>query len=357
MGVYGRVAACQLYRPSGEEVDLLFVLTERCQFFVLGYDREIGEAVTKATGNIADYARRKNDDKKIGIIDPKCRLVGLHIYQGLFKIIPIDSKGGLKEAYDVRLDENDVIDIQFLYGFANPTICVLYGDNKGCTHIRTYEINLKNKDITPGPWSQPNVDPETNRLIAIPEPLGGVLVLGLESVSYHSGKSGASKTGGPNTVTIPVRFGEISAFCKVDANGTRWLLGDSWGGLHVLVLQESKAAAPLSNAPSSSSVTPDQASSETSFVSDLSLEYLGETSLSSCMAYLDNGYVYIGSSYGDSQLIHLSPEKDPSTESYVTIIETKTNHLGPISDFCVVDLERQGQGQVVTCSGAYKDGK
>ena len=29
---------------------------------------------------------------------------------------------------------------------------------------------------------------------------------------------------------------------------------------------------------------------------------------------------------------------------------------GPIVDFCVVDLERQGQGQVVTCSGAYKDG-
>lgn len=31
-------------------------------------------------------------------------------------------------------------------------------------------------------------------------------------------------------------------------------------------------------------------------------------------------------------------------------------NLGPIVDFCVVDLERQGQGQVVTCSGAYKDG-
>ncbi|KAJ7959670.1 DNA damage-binding protein [Quillaja saponaria] len=31
-------------------------------------------------------------------------------------------------------------------------------------------------------------------------------------------------------------------------------------------------------------------------------------------------------------------------------------NLGPIVDFCVVDLERQGQGQVVTYSGAYKDG-
>ena len=41
--------------------------------------------------------------------------------------------------------------------------------------------------------------------------------------------------------------------------------------------------------------------------------------------------------------------------SYVEVLERYVN-LGPIVDFCVVDLERQGQGQVVTCSGAYKDG-
>ena len=37
-------------------------------------------------------------------------------------------------------------------------------------------------------------------------------------------------------------------------------------------------------------------------------------------------------------------------------ITPQTENLGPIVDFVVVDLERQGQGQVVTCSGAYKDG-
>ena len=33
------------------------------------------------------------------------------------------------------------------------------------------------------------------------------------------------------------------------------------------------------------------------------------------------------------------------TGSYVQVMETFTN-LGPIVDMCVVDLERQGQGQV-----------
>jgi DNA damage-binding protein 1 len=57
------------------------------------------------------------------------------------------------------------------------------------------------------------------------------------------------------------------------------------------------------------------------------------------MTYLDNGYVYIGSRLGDSQLVRLNVEADENA-SYVTIIDTFTN-LGPISDMVVVDLERQ----------------
>ncbi|KAA3482151.1 DNA damage-binding protein 1a [Gossypium australe] len=54
------------------------------------------------------------------------------------------------------------------------------------------------------------------------------------------------------------------------------------------------------------------------------------------------------------QLIKLNLQPD-TKGSYVEVLERFVN-LGPIVDFCVVDLERQGQGQVVTCSGAYKDG-
>lgn len=36
-------------------------------------------------------------------------------------------------------------------------------------------------------------------------------------------------------------------------------------------------------------------------------------------------------------------------------METFIN-LGPILDICVVDLERQGQGQMITCSGSFKEG-
>lgn len=54
------------------------------------------------------------------------------------------------------------------------------------------------------------------------------------------------------------------------------------------------------------------------------------------------------------QLIRLNHQAD-TKGSYVEVLESFVN-LGPIVDLCVVDLERQGQGQVVTCSGAFKDG-
>lgn len=103
-------------------------------------------------------------------------------------------------------------------------------------------------------------------------------------------------------------------------------------------------------------------------VHNLSLEQLGSTSISESLSYLDNGLVYVGSKFGDSQLIRLldQAEVDAATAadggaaeggaaSYIQVVDTITN-LGPIVDFAVVDLDRQGQCQVVTCSGAGKDG-
>lgn len=88
---------------------------------------------------------------------------------------------------------------------------------------------------------------------------------------------------------------------------------------------------------------------DTQVIKDLKVELLGEISIPECITYLDNGVLFIGSRLGDSQLIKLNSRAD-SRNSYVTVMETFTN-LAPILDMCVVDLERQGQGQMVTCSG------
>lgn len=89
-------------------------------------------------------------------------------------------------------------------------------------------------------------------------------------------------------------------------------------------------------------------------VKDIKVELLGEISIPECITYLDNGVLYIGSRHGDSQLVKLSSTANENG-SYVVPMETFTN-LGPIMDICVVDLERQGQGQMITCSGTFKEG-
>ncbi|KAJ4757800.1 DNA damage-binding protein 1 [Rhynchospora pubera] len=320
--IYGRIATLELFRPHNEAQDFLFIATQRYKFCVLQWDAESSDLITRAMGDVSDRIGRPTDNGQIGIIDPDCRLIGLHLYDGLFKVIPFDNKGQLKEAFNIRLEELQVLDIKFLYGCSKPTIGVLYQDNKDARHVKTYEVSLKDKDFVEGPWSQSNLDNGAGLLIPVPLPLGGVIIIGEETIVYCSATAFKA---------IPIRPSIIRAYGRVDADGSRYLLSDHTGLLHLLVIIHEKER-----------------------VTGLKIENLGETSVASTISYLDNAVVYVGSSYGDSQLIKLNLQPDEKG-SYVEVLDRYVN-LGPITDFCVVDLERQGQGQVVTCSGAYKDG-
>ncbi|CAM6089835.1 unnamed protein product [Calypogeia fissa] len=320
--IYGRIATLELFRPTGESQDVLFISTERYKFCVLQWDADAGELVTRAMGDVSDRIGRPTDNGQIGIVDPDCRLIGLHLYDGLFKVIPIDNKGQLKEAFNIRLEELQVLDIKFLYGCSKPTIAVLYQDNKDARHVKTYEVQLKEKDFGEGPWLQNNLDNGAGLLIPVPLPLGGAIIIGEQTIVYYNGSVFKA---------IPIRPSITKAYGRVDADGSRYLLSDHAGMLHLLVITHDKER-----------------------VLGLKVEPLGETSAASTLSYLDNGVVYVGSSYGDSQLIKLNSQAD-ARQSYVEVLESFVN-LGPIVDLCVVDLERQGQGQVVTCSGAFKDG-
>lgn len=67
---------------------------------------------------------------------------------------------------------------------------------------------------------------------------------------------------------------------------------------------------------------------------------------------MDNDVVFIGSTVGDSQLIHI--KKSAESGDILDVIDEFSN-LGPITDFCVADLDKQGQTQLITCSGVAKD--
>lgn len=91
VNVYGRITIMKLYRPKGENQDRLFILTFRNQICILECvkDGDNFEIITKTHGDVADSVNRPSETGSIGIIDPECRIIGLRIYDGLFKIIPL----------------------------------------------------------------------------------------------------------------------------------------------------------------------------------------------------------------------------------------------------------------------------
>uniref|UniRef100_A0A8C1IF72 DNA damage-binding protein 1 n=1 Tax=Cyprinus carpio TaxID=7962 RepID=A0A8C1IF72_CYPCA len=331
LGMYGKIAVMELFRPKGESKDLLFILTAKYNACILEY-KQNGDSIdiiTRAHGNVQDRIGRPSETGVIGIVDPECRMIGLRLYDGLFKVIPLDRDNRELKAFNIRLEELQVIDVQFLYGCQAPTVCFIYQDPQG-RHVKTYEVSLREKEFNKGPWKQENVEAEASMVIPVPEPFGGAIIIGQESITYHNGDK--------YLAIAPPTIKQSTIVChnRVDPNGSRYLLGDMEGRLFMLLLEK------------------EELMDGAVVLKDLHVELLGETSIAECLTYLDNGVVFVGSRLGDSQLVKLNVDSNDQG-SYVAVMETFTN-LGPIVDMCVVDLERQGQGQLVTCSGAFKEG-
>ena len=123
---------------------------------------------------------------EIFFIDPEARVIGLRIYDSLFKVIPLEKDQSELKAYNIRMEELKVNDIEFLHGCAQPTIVLLHQDNNG-RHVKTHEISLKDREFVKVPWKQDNVESEASMLIPVPDPYGGCIIIAAESIVYHNG--------------------------------------------------------------------------------------------------------------------------------------------------------------------------
>jgi len=75
-----------------EKQDLLFILTYRYNAMILqctSHDDDL-EIITKAHGNVSDRIGKPSETGILAVIDPKARVIGLRLYDGLFKIIPLE---------------------------------------------------------------------------------------------------------------------------------------------------------------------------------------------------------------------------------------------------------------------------
>ncbi|CAI4228082.1 unnamed protein product [Auanema sp. JU1783] len=329
VSVYGRIVGLSLFRPKGEEKDCILVLTAKYHLAVLGWDEASNCIVTRAAGSVAERVGRPIEHGSLLSVH-KSGLVALRLYDGALKIIQWTDLKDSKDfkdlkCFSVRLEDIQVVDFTFMHTTGDEIkIAYIYSDSNG-RHLKVCELGLIDKDIRTVA-KHDNIESESLLIIPVPHPYGGVIIVGQETLLYYKDDLTYLSIS-PSLM----RQGQFCCFASIDDNGQRFLLGDRFGNLCMIVLDLEENEHQVTN---------------------MKLELLGEISTPECLVYLDNGVIFVGSRFGDSQLIRLSTT--PGAEnSFITILESFIN-LAPIRDMTVI--ENDGQTQLITCSGCFKDG-
>ncbi|KAI9321688.1 mono-functional DNA-alkylating methyl methanesulfonate N-term-domain-containing protein [Dichotomocladium elegans] len=375
--LYGTIKALDLYQPAGRDKASLFVLTSRYLYCVLSYCEKTQQIVTDVNGEIGPTGQPYIFSYDIfGRMDPTCQYfaTGLneHLitvftpgafcergvddlqsgmgslvsstslpYSGhhrLFKVRRTRGKSYTQQsAYTItealhqinlRLNGHSLVDMVFLYDVPRPTLAVLYDDPYDERLLQTFHLDLHAREFVSSEiWIENlRAEDDDRLLIPVPSPIGGVLLVGKTNIRYLKQ--------GHETISIAIRDPAIHCYTRVNGQNTKFLLGDRASGalqlLNLRLYEDGKT------------------------VRSIELSRLGWTSAPFCLAYLDNDVVFVGSKCGESQLVYMNNTRKMPDENILEVIEEFPN-IGPILDFCIVDLDKQGQGQLVTCSGAGED--
>lgn len=155
----------------------------------------------------------------------------------------------------------------------------------------------------------------------------GLLILSETSIIHYNENTRQEVSLTFNQATVFVTWEPI--------DNKSWLLADEYGRLYLCLLLVGNSG-----------------------VTGFKIDIIGTTSKASVLVYLNNGYAFIGSHSGDSQVINIREGGE--------LMQSLPN-LGPILDFSIMDMGSRGvesqaneyssgQARIVTGSGAFNDG-
>jgi len=337
---------------------------------------------THANGSLAPddqhLLARQAESGPLVSMDVYSRCIVLHIYEALITVIPINSgytvsrfKGdrpptsALREPFHARTEYTTILALEFLKSDVEspPQLTLLAQNTFGEQSVNSCVVDIATKALRkPGNVWLPKkalVDGGSAILVAVPPRIsstaastvsttqrklgpGGVLVVGQEQISYLSSTA---------TKDLPCRqtlFLSVDALpADAESGLPRYLLADDCGNWHMI-----------------SFVT------DNTRVTALQRIVLGTTSsLANSLVYLEQGLVFCGSAWGDSQILQIHKEPVPNENddagdelsigqemSYLSIFEEFTQ-LGPIVDMDRVGKVSAGSApQIVTASGTSASG-
>lgn len=351
--VYGQIVMLEKLRPSSATTDHLFVGTDRHMYFTLSWSQPTRQLVTEQSfEDLSDPNGRDSQSRDRCFVDPLRKFITLELHEGVLTVLPVHTKqpknaatavdiGNLTgEFLPIRIPEILVRSSTYLnYKTTSEKekarIATLFEDNQEKAYLKVRTL-VPSKDLDYAELEddtivlKDNLDPTASHLIPVPNPVNGLLVLSETRITWSDG-------GGEYKIH-PLQS-PISWCAWTHIEDWRWLLADEYGGLHFLMLEWDEIAEK---------------------VLGFQLHKLEKrVSTPSTLVYLGNGFVYVGSHSGDSQVVKLSPET-------LSVLQTFPN-IAPIVDVAIMDMGSRGgggqineyssgQARLVTGSGAWQDG-
>lgn len=363
--INGTISIIQRLRPKDSPTELLFVGTDRSQYFTLVWDEETKQFKTaQSFEDAAERYMRDSQSQDRAIVDPTGRFMAMHLWEGVLsvlRLLPRRTKASELEWTDsVRISELFIKASAFLYSeTGHPKVAFLYQSRSDLpdAKLATYRLTSDDKD-TQASRFDPNKDREIFLDIADPGAallipvrkveeekrhnfraaddrafLGGIIVVGETRLTYVDDTTHA---------TVEAALKEASIFVAwAEYDERHYFLADDYGRMYLLTIHTDGVV-----------------------VQGMETAYLGKTSRASCLVFM-NKMLFVGSHYGDSQLWKVDLGDDPA--QYLQLTQVMHN-VAPVLDFAVMDMGNRegdsqlgnayssGQARLVTGSGVHKDG-
>ncbi|XP_064466494.1 cleavage and polyadenylation specificity factor subunit 1-like [Ornithodoros turicata] len=277
-------------------------------------------------------------------VDPCGRCAAMLVYSRTIIVIPFRKDGATEEAdaglafgnkppfldyYPIVLNDfdekiNNIVDMQFLHGYYEPTLLILYEPlrtwpgrlavRQDTCCILALSLNLQQR-VHPIIWSFTNLPFDCTKVLAVPKPIGGVLIMAVNALLYLNqsvppyGVSLSSFTDFSTAFPLKSQEGvKLSLDCAQACflNHDRLVVSLKGGELYVLTLFNDGMRS----------------------VRNFYFDRAAASVLTTCMTLCEDGYLFLGSRLGNSLLLYYTEKADDVEEPSKK--EEKTD--GDVSD-------------------------
>ncbi|KAJ2974475.1 hypothetical protein NUW58_g8646 [Xylaria curta] len=362
--VNGTICMLQRLQPRDADTDLLFVGTDRFQYFTVGWDPASSKLDTiEMFFDVNEKHMRDSQSQDKCIVDPTGRFMVVLLWEGVINVLRMHTvKSKRHNLYwmdQVRISELFIKCATFLHvETGHPKIAFLYQtrtEHPDC-HLVSYRLTSddKNTEVSrfeirdqidrmeiedPGsalliPVSKGEEDQKrylSRNAASARAQLGGLIVVGETRLLYYDDAAKKKVETALTEASIFVAWAEYDV--------SHYFVGDDYGNLWVLEILLDGVV-----------------------VTGMEMRKIGIIPRPTCLVFMGGSTLFVGSHYGDSQVVHVD-----IGQGTIEPIQTMHN-IAPILDLTVMDMgNREGEGQtsneyssgqarIVTGSGVHKDG-